>query len=81
MPESPRRMKNALANDQVVSSKDKYTGDTYGIIPRVATADGRDKIPSEIFSATITAFSVRKGDANDCNIGTSWVLTHSSLPV
>lgn len=27
---------------------------TYGTIPRVATADGRDKIPSEIFSATIT---------------------------
>jgi hypothetical protein len=26
----------------------------YGTIPRVATADGRDKIPSEMFSATIT---------------------------
>lgn len=27
---------------------------TYGTIPRVATADGRERIPSEIFSATIT---------------------------
>lgn len=27
---------------------------TYGTIPRVATAEGRERIPSEIFSATIT---------------------------
>ena len=27
---------------------------SYGTIPRVATADGRDRIPSEMFSATIT---------------------------
>lgn len=27
----------------------------YGTIPRTATADGRDRIPSEMFSATITA--------------------------
>lgn len=27
---------------------------SYGTMPRVATADGSDKIPSEMFSATIT---------------------------
>jgi hypothetical protein len=35
---------------------------TYGIIPRVATADGRDKIPSEIFSATITKLTMLAND-------------------
>ena len=30
----------------------------YGTIPRVATADGRDRIPSEMFSATITRWTV-----------------------
>jgi hypothetical protein len=80
MPERPSRMRNALAYDQPLLSKDKHIGDTYGTIPRVATADGRDRIPSEMFSATITAFSVRKGDSNGGNLGTLWVLTHSSLP-
>jgi hypothetical protein len=27
---------------------------SYGTMPRVATADGSDRIPSEMFSATIT---------------------------
>jgi hypothetical protein len=54
-------MRNALANNQLLSCKDKQLGDAYGTIPRVATADGRDRIPSEMFSATMTAFSVRKG--------------------
>lgn len=80
MPERPKRMRNELANDQPSSRKDKLIGDAYGTIPRVATADGRDRIPSEMFSATITAFSVRRGDSNGRNLGTLWVLTHSSLP-
>jgi hypothetical protein len=35
------------------------TKDAYGTIPRVATADGRDRIPREIFSATITIIAIR----------------------
>jgi hypothetical protein len=30
----------------------------YGTIPSVATADGRDRIPSDMFSATITRSKV-----------------------
>jgi hypothetical protein len=34
-------------------------GDTYGTIPRVATADGRERIPTETFSAIMTTKTVR----------------------
>lgn len=34
--------------------------DTYGTIPRVATADGRARIPTDTFSAIMTKF-VRAG--------------------
>lgn len=36
-----------------------YLGDTYGAIPRVATADGRERIPTETFSEIITNSLVR----------------------
>jgi hypothetical protein len=32
---------------------------TYGTIPRVATADGKDRIPTETFSAIMTGIDVR----------------------
>lgn len=31
-----------------------YVDDTYGAIPSVATADGRERIPTETFSEIIT---------------------------
>jgi hypothetical protein len=32
---------------------------TYGTIPRVATADGKDRIPTDTFSAIMTEMDVR----------------------
>lgn len=36
-----------------------YVDDTYGAIPSVATADGRERIPTETFSEIITDSLVR----------------------
>jgi len=36
-----------------------HMDDTYGTMPRVATADGRERIPTETFSEIITDSLVR----------------------
>ena len=43
----------------VISHKQAILDDTYGTIPRVATADGRERIPTETFSEIITNSLVR----------------------
>jgi len=52
---------------------------TYGTRPRVAMAEGRERIPSEIVSAIMTVIDVVNCE---CSVsGDGWCRTHSALPV
>lgn len=53
MPER-NTMRIAVLIEHHVSRFPKFPGVTYGAMPRVATADGRERIPSEMFTAIIT---------------------------
>lgn len=70
----------ALKHRQAVEEVKVFEDSTYGASPRVATADGNDRIPSEIVSAIMTSVRIW----SQLTVSSGWFQqkehTHATLP-